>query len=104
MLPQQIEPILQRLDVESPSPDKNEIKQQLVNCINYLLTHDFARLVQTLYRVDVNEKKLKQLLQEQPDTDAALLIAEMLIQRQEEKTKTKGSFPHNDNIPEEDQW
>jgi hypothetical protein len=104
MLPQQIDPILQQVNVESSILRKEEIKQQLVNCINYLLVHDFARLVQTLYRIDVNENKLKQLLQDQPQTDAAVLIADLLIQRQEEKIKTKSSFPYNDSIPEDEQW
>lgn len=104
MLPQQIDPILQQVAVESSVLRKEEIKQQLVNCINYLLVHDFARLVQTLYRIDVNENKLKQLLQEQPQTDAAVLLADLLIQRQEEKLKTKGSFPYNNSIPEDEKW
>ena len=104
MLPQQIDPILQQLGLNSSSTKKEELKRQLVDCINYLLVNDFARLVHTLYRVDVNEKKLKQLLKDQPGTDAAVLIADLLLQRQEEKRKTKSSFPHNNDIPDNEKW
>jgi hypothetical protein len=104
MISQQIDPILQQLNNKLSLTKREEIRQQLINCINYLLVHDFARLVQTLYRVDVSEQKLKQLLQEQPQTDAAVLIADLLIQRQEEKIKTKSSFPYNNNIPEDEKW
>ncbi|HEU4632977.1 MAG TPA: hypothetical protein VFS22_03270 [Flavisolibacter sp.] len=104
MIPQQVDPILQQVNNNLSLTKREEIRQQLASCINYLLVHDFARLVQTLYRADVNEQKLKQLLQEQPQTDAAVLIADLLIQRQEEKIKTRDSFPSNNDIPEEERW
>lgn len=104
MLPQQIDPLLQQLSVGSSPAEKEAIEQRLTDCLNYLLVHDFASLVQILYRVDVNEQKLKQVLSEQPETDAAALIAGLLMQRQEEKLKAKSSFPYNDSIPEDEKW
>ena len=104
MLPQQIDPLLQQLRAGASPSEKEELKRQLANCINYLLVHDFTRVVQTLYRADVDERKLKQVLHEQPEADAAALIADLLIRRQEEKLKTKGSFPYNDTIPEDEKW
>ncbi len=104
MVPQQIDPLLQQLTVETSFDKKEEIKQQLRDCVNFLLLHDFARLVQTLYRADVNEARLKQLLLEHPQTDAAVLIADLLLERQEQKRKTKSSFPYNDTIAEDEKW
>jgi hypothetical protein len=103
-MPQPMDSLLQQLTVEVSFDKREEVKQQLVEGINYLLLHDFSGLVQTLYRVDVNEARLKQLLQEHPQTDAAVLIADLLIERQEEKLKTKSSFPYNDTIPEDEKW
>jgi hypothetical protein len=60
--------------------------------------------VQILYRVDVSEQKLKELLQKNPGTDAAVIIADLLIERQEEKVKIKNSFQYNNDIPDEDKW
>jgi len=81
-----------------------EMKEHLLLYISHLLLHDFNKLIQILYRVDVSEQKLKELLGANPQTDAATLIAELLIQRQEEKIKTKEAFKPDNDIPEEDKW
>jgi len=86
---------------------KSELNEQLIFYINHLLLHDFNKLVQILYRVDVNEKKLKELLQQNKNTDAALLIADLLIQRQEEKIKTREAFKSDNtagHTPDEEKW
>src|SRR5215212_1283420 len=80
--------------------EKQELKTQLTDYINYLLLHDFNKLVQLLYRIDINEQKLKQIVQENPQTDAAILISDLLIQRQEEKIRTRQSFKPSDDITE----
>lgn len=83
---------------------KLEMREDLIEYINHLLVHDFNKLVQVLYRVDVNEQKLKELLQANAQTDAAVIIVDLLIQRQEEKLKTKEAFKSHNDIPEEDKW
>lgn len=83
---------------------KEEMKDHLIFYINYLLLHNFDKLVQILYRIDVSENKLKELLQKKPGTDAAVIIAGLLIQRQEEKLKTREVFKSNKDIPDEDKW
>ncbi|MGZ3940276.1 MAG: hypothetical protein ACXVBK_16000 [Flavisolibacter sp.] len=84
--------------------EKEGLKRQLIVHINDLLLNDFNRLVQILYRVDVSEQKLKNLLKDNPQTDAAVIIADLLIERQDQKIKTKQSFRSNDNIASEDRW
>ena len=42
----------------------SELEQQLTNHINHLINTDFEKLVLYLYRIDVNEAKMKQLLQQ----------------------------------------
>lgn len=78
---------------------------ELVAYINQLIAKDFAKLVYLLYAVDVSEKKLKQLLAEHPNEDAGKLIAVMILERQEQKRKSREHFkkPEQD-IPEEDKW
>lgn len=95
---------LLKLTHELTALQKLERKEQLIDYVNYLLLHDFNKLVQILYRVDVDEKKLKEFLQQNADTDAAVIIADLLIQRQEEKIKTKKSFKPSDNIADEEKW
>ena len=72
--------LLHNADIDEPA------KASLIESINYLLLYDFCRLVHILYRVDVDEKKLKGLLLQHTNTDAAIIIAELLIERNRQKT------------------
>lgn len=67
----------------------NELEQQLTSHINHLINTDFEKLVYYLYRIDVNETKMKQLLQQQGGENAAQLIARLIIDRQLQKIKSR---------------
>ena len=67
----------------------NELEQQLTDHINHLINTDFEKLVYYLYRIDVNETKMKQLLQQQGGENAAQLIAQLIIDRQLQKIKSR---------------
>lgn len=89
----------------SLTPQQTEaIQQQLEQSINDLIQNNFERLVQLLYRIDVNEKRLKQLLNDYPQTDAATIIARLIIERQLQKVKTRKQFRNNEDIADEDKW
>jgi hypothetical protein len=80
-----------------------ELKMILSGHINYLITNDFNKLLSVLYKVDVSEKLLKISLQEHTQ-DAATVIAEMIIERQLEKIKTREQFRTDNDIPENEKW
>jgi hypothetical protein len=80
-----------------------ELKLALSYYINDLITHDLNKLMSLLYRIDVSEKVLKVNLQEQKD-DAGVIIAELIIDRQLQKTKTRKHSRPNDDIPENEKW
>ena len=42
----------------------DELKENLMQYINHLIQNNFEKLVSLLYRIDVSEKKLKQILQQ----------------------------------------
>ena len=65
--------------------------QQLVNFIDDLIQNDLNRLFRILYRVDISEEKLKQMLAENKNTEvqSAEIIANLLIEREEEKIKSR---------------
>jgi hypothetical protein len=69
-----------------------EIRKALTEKINHMIVEDFSGLVQALYRMDVSESKLRDLLQNQPHTDAADLIATLIMERQIEKWKSRQKF------------
>ena len=80
-------------------------KQILAEKINELITNDFQKLVLILYRMDVSEIKLKQFLTENTGTNAAVIIADLMIERQAEKIRSREQFSKRDeNISDDDKW
>ena len=96
--------IIKELEPVSASKDHIVNKQLLINKINQLVHSDFPKLVSVLYRLDISEQKLKQLLNEHKDIDAAVIIADLIIERQLQKIKTKENFKPDSNIPENEKW
>lgn len=72
--------------------------------VNRLINEDFNKLVQILYRIDVPEKKLRQVLSDNPSTDAADIIAKMIMERQMEKARLRAAFKTNRDIPDDERW
>ena len=83
----------------------DELQQQLCVYVNELIQSDFQKLIMLLYRIDVSELKLKQLLQVQPQENAGDIIAALIIERQLQKIKTRQQFrQQNDLFDEEEKW
>lgn len=79
----------------------SEIRLRLQAMVSNLITNDFQQLVSLLYRVDVNERKLKYLLRENVGEDAAVIIADLIIDRQLEKIKSRSEF-RNTGSPDDE--
>ncbi len=67
-------------------------KVKLIDYLNEFINHDFSKVVQLLYRIDVSEAKLKKVLNERPNEDAAGLIADLIIERIAIAKKARASF------------
>ena len=87
----------------SPAPGPGQ-RQQLAALVQELINHDFYALVQVLYRVDVAEAKIRQVLETHAGTDSSLLIADLLLERVEEKRAARASFQKKDDIPDDEKW
>jgi hypothetical protein len=81
-----------------------ELTAMLAIHINKLLQSNFEKLVNLLYRIDVSEKKLKQLLKDHPKEDAGNIIASLIIERQLEKIKSRKQFKTDDSFDGEEKW
>ncbi len=95
-------------DLALELPEKisfEEIKTELSNKVNDLIQTDFQKLVSFLYRIDVSEPRLKNLLKENPGEDAGKIIAELIIERQLQKIKSRQQFSQRGkNIDENEKW
>lgn len=82
-----------------------ELEHQLSDHINHLINTDFEKLIYYLYRIDVNESKMKNLLQQQGGTNAAQLIAKLIIERQLQKLKSRSEHkPDNADDEGAERW
>lgn len=80
-------------------------REQLGKYLNHLIVYDQHRLIYILYRVDLSEAYIKGLLQQQEHTNAGLLMADLLIDRQLQKIESRRRFRQDDsNIPEDEKW
>lgn len=70
----------------------NRVKEVLTQEIDYLIGHDMDRLLWILYRLDVDEGRLRQLIADIPPADASGLIADLIIERQLEKAETRAKY------------
>ena len=83
----------------------DQLFHELAAYINSLIQTDFEQLVRILYRMDVSEPKLKQLLREHPDEDAGKLIASLMVERQHQKIQTRKMFRDaEDDDDGEERW
>jgi len=99
-------PILrQSMEIDLPENISFDLlKEQLSSHINFLIQSDFQKLVSILYRVDVSESKLKHLLKENTGYDAANIIADLIIERQLQKIKSRQEHRNDENISDDEKW
>ena len=81
----------------------------LAERINDMINKDFNALIQLLYRIDINESHLRLLLQENQASDAGLLIARMILERQWQKIITRRKYSQHNRTQggsgdDEDRW
>lgn len=81
-----------------------KLQQELAAFVNHLINTNFEKLISLLYRIDISEAKLKELLQQNEDKNAGEIIAALIIERQQQKIKTRQLFSRDDDIAEEDKW
>lgn len=88
------------------APDNHEEKfRDLAAKINDLLNNDFQKLISILYRMDINESRLRRLLDENKNTDAGLIIAKMMVEREAQKIKSrKETSKKNNDVSDEEKW
>ncbi len=72
-----------------PQVSKEKVLEALRQAIIYLLLHDLERLWNILYRIDVNEKKVKALFNLSNPAEIAPQMALLIYERLEEKALTR---------------
>jgi hypothetical protein len=100
-----IQTLNNRLQIALPQHiSQEELMKKLSAFIDHLIINDFNKLVSILYKTDVNENQLKQILKQDPQQDAALIIAELILQREQQKFYSRKHFSDQKYNFNEDKW
>ena len=102
---QVLQVITKELEIVLDEKDHLFARRILAERINEFIKNDFQKLVSILYRMDVSETKLKQLLANNLEADAGIIIADLMIERQTEKIKSRQQYSKPDeNISDDEKW
>lgn len=74
---------------ENMLPLSDDLIKRLTRVVTYLLDHDFERLINGLYRIDVDEKKVSEVLN---SNNPAADIARLIFQRELQKVETRWKY------------
>ena len=97
----------QILFVSGSFQTKNDeaLREKLIQLINALINESVSTLLQLLYSIDVNEKKIRFFLAKNTSEDSASIIADLIIERQLQKAASRDLFPKNDDLDcDEERW
>lgn len=72
--------------------DFDKLKEWLAYEIRILLDRDLQKLLNMLYRIDVNEQKAKEAF---TDLNPAMKLAELIIEREIQKVETRKKYSDN---------
>ncbi len=70
-------------------PDLGSIHRKLSLLVAYLMEHDMHRLVNAMYRLDVSEAKFNEAMESESKEEAAIRVADLIIEREMQKVKTR---------------
>ena len=96
--------IKKEFDLDSQTATSESFVAELSHAINELIKTDLSRLINILYRLDVNEEKLRKILKENQFSDAGDLIAKLVIERQMQKIESRKQSGRDGDIPEDEKW
>lgn len=67
----------------------DRLEEYLTKQVNHLLDHDLNKLLNALYRIDISEEKVKELLQQSEQGKIASSLAKTIIEREKQKVLTR---------------
>lgn len=69
-----------------------QLRAKMVHAFSWLLDNDISKMMNILYRTDVNEERLKSLLISSSQLPSAEVIADEYISRQLQKIETRKKY------------
>jgi archaellum component FlaC len=73
-----------------------ELRNWLIEQVDLLIDRDFEHLLRVLYLIDVSEKRVRQLIEQNEGEHAAGIIADLILERQAEKIRSRKKYVPRD--------
>lgn len=86
-----------------PYNEEVDLIAKLREIVAYLLNYNMERLLWILYKLDVDEDRLKLALAQSPD-DPESIITQLIIQREWQKIETRQKYKPGYPSAEEEKW
>lgn len=99
-----IKSINQTFSLALAAASYNDMKLALSQRINDWILYDFNKLIHVLYRLDVSETKINQLLKDNRSEDASDILADLVIERELQKIEVRKKTPPPAKENEEEMW
>ncbi len=69
--------------------DRDGIREKLAFVIAHLMEHNFEKLCQAMYRLDVSERKFDEVLTREAPEKIPFSLADLVIEREMQKVRTR---------------
>lgn len=93
------------MELQLPDTVSYELLEELLaERLELLISHHFQQFVFLLYRIDVPENQIRDILERDAGAGAYRKIAGLLIERQLQKMKSRETFRTSPPENEEDRW
>jgi hypothetical protein len=73
-------------------PSQNDlaiIRQHLINRVKQLMANDYQKFLNSLYQIDVNEKKVREIIHSKNKITVPEKLTDLIIERQLQRVKTQ---------------
>ncbi len=80
------------------------LRERVVYVIGYLIDNDFEHLLNLLYIMDVDELKIRAVLNDPSILEPKYAIADIVIEREVQKVKTRIEYKQNKNEDDLESW
>lgn len=81
-------------DQELPA-EQEELTKRVARMVQYLLRHNLNQLLHILYRIDVEERKVKQAMLAASEEEVAENIARLIVERELLKAQIRFRYSQN---------
>lgn len=79
----------EELEIGEENNSFDWLESYLEKQIDYLLDHDFNRLMNALYRIDISENRVNEILHSSQSDGMALKLSKAIIEREKQKVLTR---------------